>query len=530
MKYLILSFAVFAQVRTGNAQGTNQSPEQNWWSVIYYNLQVKPDFNEQFISGSNDMRFKAVQSGEIMQIDLEAPMILTKISWHGDSALIFKPASHGYLVRFPRAITQGQTETIHLAFEGHPQVAVHPPWGNGWIWSKDQKGRPWMSVTCEGSGSSIWFPCKNLLRDEPDSGISMAITVPDTLVGIANGRLREKIQNQDGTTTYRWAVVNTINNYDIIPYIGKYVGWHHDYAGLKGHLDCDYWVLDYHLDRAKKQFQQVDTMLHCFEYWLGPYPFYEDSYKLVEAPHPGMEHQSAIAYGNDFANGFGGRDLSGTGWGLRWDFILVHESGHEWFGNSLTAANDGESWIHEGFTKYLETLYTTCILGTEAGNDYSIGIWKRIRNDQPVIGTASSDSYNKASAMLHMIRQILGDDQFRELLRGLNSAFYHQDVSSEQIIDFVDQFTHQDFSKVFDQYLRTTQVPVLAYSIEHNRLRYRWTHCIRGFHMAIKVSVDQRTYFFLKPTTSWQALPVAYSKTGTLTVDRNFYVHVRKLP
>jgi aminopeptidase N len=322
------------------------TPERAWWNVLRYDISVRPDFEKKFISGSNSIHFRAVRPGQTMQIDLQEPMQLLSATWH-KIALKFVRQGNAFYLRFPDPLHQGDVETIDLQFEGNPRIAVRPPWDGGWIFTRDKSGRPWMSVACQGLGASVWYPCKDYQGDEPDSGASLSITVPDSLVAVGNGRLRNKCINPDGTSTTTWAVVNPINNYDIIPYIGKYVTWHEDYPGAKGKLDCDYWVIDYNLARARQQFKQADSMLHCFEYWMGPYPFYEDGYKLVEAPYLGMEHQSAVAYGNGFVNGYRGRDLSNTGWGLKWDFIIVHESGHEWFGNNITSNDLADMWVHE---------------------------------------------------------------------------------------------------------------------------------------------------------------------------------------
>jgi len=367
------------------------------------------------------------------------------------------------------------------------------------------------------------------LYDEPDQGVSLTATVPDTLVVVGNGRQQKKIRTGKGTTAYTWTVINPINNYNIVPCIGKYTSWHRQYNGLKGPLDCDYWVLDYNLKKAQSHFLQADTMLRAFEYWLGPYPFYEDSYKLVEAPMPGMEHQSAVAYGNGFRNGYEGTDrISGTGWGLKWDFILVHESGHEWFGNSITSNGMGESWIHEGFTKYLETLYTDFVFGTAAGNEYAIGTWKRIKNDEPIIGTNTSDKYYKGSAMLHTIRQIIGDAAFREWLQRLNKDLYHQTVSTNQVLTLLHQSSGKDFSKVFTQYLTTTHVPTLEYAITGNQFSYRWTNCIPGFNMPVKISFEDHVLLSITPTTEWQQMLLPENRKHP-SIDHNFYAHIHEI-
>lgn len=352
--------------------------------------------------------------------------------------------------------------------------------------------------------------------------------MPDTLVAVGNGRLVRQSSHSDGTVTYEWCVRNPINNYNICPYIGKYVTWHHEYPGLKGTLDCDYWVLDYNREKAGNHLKEVDTMLHCFEEWMGPYPFYQDGYKVVESPMIGMEHQSAIAYGNGFEDGYGGKNLSGTSWGLKWDFVLIHESGHEWFGNSITSNSYVDGWIHEGFTKYLETIYTTFLFGTEAGNEYMLGIWKRIKNDQPIIGSGSSDEYNKGSALLHMIRQIVGDTLFKKTLHDLNKTFYHQTVNTSQVLECMNQTTGRDFSPLFAQYLTTTQVPVLEYRWEGDSLLYRWVNCVPGFNMPVKIVSGIDSGIFITPLTHWQKLFLPNTSPRTLRVNSNFYVTTRE--
>lgn len=552
------------------------TPERAWWNLLKYDLAVTPDYDNKSIKGENGIRFQAVTEGQMMQIDLQEPMNIVSIIWRGKS-LPFTREGNAFHVHFPKAVKAGSIETIYIKYEGTPRVAVRPPWDGGWIFTKDEHGRPWMSVADEGLGASVWFPCKDHLSDEPDSGVSLAITVPDSLVGVGNGRLRDKKANGNGTTTYTWVVTSPINSYDIIPYIGKYVNWSEQYAGEKGKLDCNFWVLDYNLEKAKPQFLQVDTMLKAFEYWMGPYPFYEDGYKLVEAMHLGMEHQSNVAYGNHFANGYLGRDLSGTGWGLKWDYILVHESGHEWFGNNITDKDAADMWIHEGFTAYSETLYTTYLFGVDAGNDYNIGTRKSISNSETIIGTydvnkeGSGDMYFKGGNMLHMIRQIMGDSAYRGMLRGLSSTFYHQTVTTQQVETFISQYAHKDLSKIFDQYLRTTKIPVLVYQSNGDMISYRWVNCVKGFNMPIKVFVGGLPEQWITPTEDWQTIPagtggqiiagrsgqekemtppsqaghraptgpgpgiliVGQTGNGTggdgnLSVDRNFYIVVRK--
>jgi aminopeptidase N len=545
IKFLILIASVFI-MQSSFAQKTPKqfthadtlrgsiTPERAWWNVLRYDIWVKPDYEKKFITGSNTITFKVIKPGKIMQIDLQEPLKINNINWNNQQ-LKFTREGNAFHVEFPETLAKGKTESIFINYDGYPKIAVRPPWDGGWIFTKDKSGRPWMSIACQGLGASVWYPCKDHQSDEPDNGASLSVTVSDTLIAVGNGRLKERKFNNNGTVTFKWEVVNPINNYDIIPYIGKYVTWHEDYNGLKGKLDCDYWVLDYNLEKAKKQFKQVDSMLTCFEYWYGAYPFYEDGYKLVEAPHLGMEHQSDIAYGNRFENGYRGKDLSGTGWGLKWDFIIIHESGHEWMGNSITTNDLADMWVHEGFTNYSETLYTDCQDGIEAGNDYCIGVRKNIVNDRPIIAhygvneEGSGDMYYKGGNMLHTIRQIINDDEkFRQILHGINSTFYHKTVDSKEIENYISKQSGIDFSKVFDQYLRTTKIPVLEYKTSANSISFRWTNCVAGFNMPLKISAGDKKDVFIKPTGNWQKFE-AGSSTDNFIVNRNFYVYTKKV-
>lgn len=531
-----------AQPLHGQRQFTHQdtlrgsmSYARSWWNVLHYDIWVKPDYVNKTIEGYNIIDFDAKSYPEtpLMQIDMQEPMIIDSIMY-GRQSLTFKRDGNAFFFTLNRIQHGGPTRmSLKIYFHGKPREAIRPPWDGGWIWKKDANGNPWMSVACQGLGASVWYPCKDHQSDEPDNGATLSMAVADTLTAVGNGRLKEKKSNNDGTTTWTWEVKNPINNYTIIPYIGKYSNFTETFNGEKGKLDCSYWVLDYNLGKAKEQFKQASLMLKCFEFWFGPYPFYEDGYKLVEAPHLGMEHQSAVAYGNKFANGYLGKDLSGSGWGLKWDFIIVHESGHEWFANNITSKDIADMWIHESFTNYSETLFTDCQFGNEAGNDYVIGTRKNIQNDIPVIGPygvnqeGSGDMYYKGGNMLHTIRQVINNDStFRKILRGLNKTFYHQTVTTQQVETYISKQSGIDFSKVFDQYLRTTQIPVLEYKLEKGKLSYRWTNCVKGFNLPLKVSLKGERW--IKPTENWQTLNLYPEGADEFKVDRNFYVNVKK--
>jgi aminopeptidase N len=410
-----------------------------------------------------------------------------------------------------------------------------PPWEGGFTWTADSLGRPWIVTTDQGMGASVWWPNKDTQADEPDSQ-RVALTLPDPIVDVSNGRLRSTTRHPDGTTTYEWFVVNPINNYAITVAAGSYAHFSDTFPGENGTLTLDYWPLDYHLEAAQRQFAQVKPMLQCFEGWFGPFPWYEDGYKLVETPHPGMEHQSAVAYGNHYANGYRGRDPSGTGIGMKFDFIIVHETAHEWFGNNISTKDLADMWVHESFANYAENLHVECLLGKEAGSDYVIGTRRGIDNDRPIIppygvnAQGSGDMYPKGGNMLHTIRQIVGDDEkWREILRGLNSTFWHQTVMGQQIEEYISHHAGRDLTKVFDQYLRTTQIPVLEYRIEGSTLSYRWAEVVPGFDMPVEVTLSEDDHSVIYPTESWQTATLELANPKEFAVDRNYYVIAKKV-
>lgn len=516
------------------------TPERAWWDVLRYDITVKPDFENKAISGKAIITYKILENEHLgnAQIDLQQPLVIDSIFYGQNklqSAKGIERMDNVYMILMPKNNTNDE-RTITIYYHGKPREAIKPPWDGGWIWKKDKEGRPWMSVACQGLGASVWYPCKDHQSDEPDNGASLSVIVPDSLVAVGNGRLTSKLKNNDGTATWTWEIKNPINNYDIVPYIGKYVNWSDTLHGEKGVLDLSYWALDYNLDTAKKQFLQSKPILHSLEYWFGPYPFYEDGYKLVEAPHLGMEHQSAVAYGNGYQNGYHGIDLSGTGWGMKWDFIIEHESAHEWFGNNITSKDLADMWIHESFANYSETLYTEYLFGKEAGNEYNYGIRKRIVNDKPVIAhydvneEGSGDMYYKGGNMLQTIRHVINDDaKWRSILRGLNKTFYHQTVTTQQIENYISKNAGIDLSKVFDQYLRTTQIPQLQYyyADDKKKIFYRWDSCVTGFDMQLVLMHDDKS-MRIYPIQKWKLLNDA-SFFDARWIDKNYYIRLKEV-
>lgn len=541
---LFTTTALLAQdeplTRADTLRGSN-TPERSWWDVLHYAVSIQPDYQKKFIDGKVTIRFKVLKPGKRMQIDLQEPMQLVRAGTAENPALQFKRDGNVYYINFPKELSTGSVVDLKLVYEGLPRIAMRPPWDGGWIFSKDSLGRPWMSVACQGLGASVWYPCKDIQSDEPDQGAAIFVSVPDSLVAVSNGRFIEKKKLGNGYTSWHWEVKNPINNYNIVPYIGKYVNWTETYQGEKGKLDCSYWVLDYEETRAKEQFKQVIPMLQCFEKWLGPYPFYEDGYKLVQSPHLGMEHQSAVAYGNKFRNGYLGRDLSGTGWGLKWDYIIIHESGHEWFGNNITSNDIADMWVHEGFTDYTETLYTECLSGRKAADEYNFGQRKGIRNEKPVQGVfgvnreGSGDMYPKGANMLHTIRHAVGNDElFRQTLRLLNQRFYHKTVDGKDICRVMSESLKLPLDKIFQQYLETIQIPVLEYYFSENntKVHFRWTNCVDGFNLPILLSENGKQLYINPEAGQWKETVIDPAKTWLAKpaeIEQYFYITAKQI-
>jgi aminopeptidase N len=519
-----------AIARADSLRGSN-TPERAWWDVAYYDLNLRVNPADSSIRGVNHISYRVRQPGTTMQIDLQSPLMVDSFVQQG-KRLEYRRDGAAWLVRLAAPQQAGELQKISVFYGGRPHVAKRAPWDGGVVWSSDSLGRTVIATACQGTGASIWWPTKDTQMDEPDSQ-RVVITVPDPLINVSNGQLRSTTKNPDQSTSYEWFVSEPINNYDIAINAANYARLSDVYDGEGGRLTLTYWPLDYHRDAAFRQFAQVKPMLACFEKWFGPYPWYQDGYQLVETPHLGMEHQSGIAYGNHYLNGYLGRDLSGTGQGLDWDFIIVHESAHEWFGNSLTTADLADMWVHEGFAAYSEALYVECLRGKEAGAQYVIGTRRGIRNDRPITPDygknheGSGDMYPKGANLLHTLRQVVNNDEkWRGILRGLQSTFRHQVVTAEQIEQYISAQAGVDFSRVFRQYLTTTQIPVFDYHVEGTTLAYRWNEVVPGFDLPVRVLVGG-TASVLKPTEEWQTVRLARAQ-DSVQVDPNYYVLTRQ--
>jgi aminopeptidase N len=506
--------------------------ERVWWDVKHYNLNVKVNPADSSITGSNTIQYKVVQPYNVMQIDLQNPMQITKVIQDG-IVLKYKREGSVFFITLFSEQNVGALKVIEIFYNGKPKVAVSPPWDGGITWKKDKNGNDFIASSCQGLGASVWWPNKDHMYDEVE-GMKISVNIPGKLTDVSNGRLQNVKTLKDGTKTYTWVVKNPINNYGVNINIGDYVTFSEKYKGEKGDLDCTYYVLKDNLTKAKEQFKDVPKMLKAFEHWFGPYPFYEDSYKLVEAPYLGMEHQSCVTYGNGFKNGYLGRDLSGTGWGLKFDFIIIHESGHEWFANNITYRDIADMWIHESFTCYSESLFLEYYYGKEAGYEYVRGIRKNIENDKPIIGhydvnnEGSGDMYYKGANMLNTLRQLVNNDEkWRAILRGLNSTFYHQTVTTKQIEDYLSQQVGMDLNPFFSQYLRDIRIPTLEYYLHDNTLKYHWTNIVTGFQIPVKVSLNG-IEVTLNPKSEWSEFNNS-TKIEKFTVNPNLYILNKKI-
>ncbi|MBV7268600.1 M1 family metallopeptidase [Winogradskyella luteola] len=539
LTFIVFFFSMFAsygQLLQDKSNFTHQdtlrgsiTPEREWWDLTYYHLdiEVKPD--EKYISGKNTVQYKVLKPNTVMQIDLQEPMEITKVL-QDKKSLSFKRDGNVYYIML-QTQKVGDINSIEIHYQGQPREAKRAPWDGGFSWKKDQNGKHFVATSCQGLGASVWWPNKDHMYDEVDSML-ISVTYPKGLMNVSNGRLRKLVENDNNTATSHWFVSNPINNYGVNVNIGDYTNFSEVYDGEKGKLDMDYWVLKYNLEKAKEHFKDAPKMMKAFEHWFGPYPFYEDSFKLVEVPYLGMEHQSSVTYGNQYKKGYLGNDLSRTGWGLKWDFIIVHEGGHEWFANNITNKDAADMWIHEGFTAYSENLFLDYYYGKEASADYVIGTRANIQNDRPLIGyykvnkEGSSDMYYKGANMLHTLRQLIEDDKlWREILRGLNSKFYHQTVTTKQIEDYISEKTNKDLTAFFNQYLRDVRIPTLEYEIKNGKLKYRYINIVEGFDMPIEVEIDGKTEW-LFPKSEWKTKTV---ESSDFKIDRDYYIYSKKL-
>jgi aminopeptidase N len=538
---MLLPSAIFAQLpdsvfsRADSLRGM-LSPERTCYDVRFYDLNVRVDPADSSVRGSNDIVFDVVRPFTRMQVDLFANMNIDGITLKGSTSKVsFTREADAVFVNFPKELAASSHQTLHIAYSGKPVVAKRPPWDGGFSWDKDKSGRPWVMVTCQGTGASLWWPTKDHQADEPDS-MMISITVPPGLEDISNGRLHSTEKLADGWTRFNWFVSYPINTYSVTVNIGNYAHFADTYQG-KTPLTLDYYVLPENLEKAKTHFAQVKPMMACFERVFGPYPFPRDGYKLVECSHTGMEHQSAVAYGNWYIGGYRGRAPSEAG--LKFDFIIIHESAHEWWGNSITAKDVADMWIHESFGAYAEALFVECQYGYAEALKYINGKRSNVGNRSPIIGTfnvnreGSPDMYDKGQLVLNTLRSVLNNDSlWFDIMRGLMSTFGMQTVTGEDITGYITKRAGTDLSYFFDQYLRFPKIPVLDVSSwkkgNESGARYRWRTDVKGFHMPIRVTTGKGQWGWITPTTEWQTMSLGDLAPENFAIEKDrFYVDVR---
>jgi len=527
---MFISFSSFSQefTRADTLRGSI-TPERAWWNILHYDLNVTPNASEKSIEGSNTITYEVLKPKNIMQIDLQSPMKIDKVLQDG-KPLQYTSDGNAHFINIQKTQVVGEENTITIYFSGKPREAIRPPWDGGFTWAKDSNGKDFIANSNQGIGASVWWPLKDHPSEEPDNGVTISVTTPKDLMDVSNGRLKEVIENAD-SKTWVWEVENTINSYSVNLSIGDYVHFGHKYQGENGILDMDYYVLRENEAKAREQFKQAPMMMEAFEYWFGPYPFYEDSYKLVETPYLGMEHQSSVTYGNNFANGYLGKDVSGSGWGMKFDFIIIHESGHEWFANNITNKDVADMWIHEGFTSYSENLYLDYHFGKKASSEYVIGVRNNVVNEKPIIigdynvnKSGSGDMYYKGANVLHTLRQLIADDEkWRQVLRGLNKEFYHQNVTTKQIEGYINDKSGIDLAEFWDQYLRTIMIPKVEYSIEGNTMKFRYVDIVKNFEMPI-IAIVNGEEVWIHPTSEWKTKQFQ-SPVKSFEIKKDFYVN-----
>ena len=535
LTFILITISVSAQKNNFTRQDTLRgsiTQERAWWDLKYYHLDVQVFPNKKYIKGKNTIKYTVLKTANVLQIDLQKPLKITKAT-QGGRKLNVVSEGNAHFIHLKKQQKKGSVNSIVVYYEGKPKEAVRAPWDGGFSWKKDKNGNHFIATSCQGLGASIWWPNKDHMYDEVEN-MDISVRVPSNLMNVSNGRLKKIDKHNDNTTTYHWTVVNPINNYGVNINIGDYVNFSEKYHGEDGVLDMDYYVLTDNLEKAKKQFRDAPKMMKAFEYWFGKYPFYEDSFKLVEVPYLGMEHQSSVTYGNQYKNGYLGRDLSGTGWGMKFDFIIIHEAGHEWFANNITYKDIADMWVHESFTNYSESLFLDYYYGKKAASEYVIGLRKSIRNDKPLIGPynvnkkGSGDMYNKGGNMLHTIRYIINNDEkWRQVLRGLGKTFYHKTVTTQEIENYMSKKAGIDLSKVFNQYLRDVRIPIFEYYIEKNQLKYRWNNVVENFDMPLHISIHKKNVI-VYPTSTWKTLKTT-SNNFEITIDPNFYITTKKV-
>ncbi len=508
--------------------------ERTCFDIQLYVLDIKVNPDEKYISGVNYITFKIIENTHKIQLDLFENMKVDSLFlWNSSGThleLDYEREFDAVFVEFEEELQRGEEQTILFYYSGKPKEAKNAPWDGGFVWKKDSNGNPFVGVAVQGTGASLWYPCKDSQSDEPDRGVLIDIKVPNGLIAVSNGKFVGQTPQDDGYSKWQWIVKNPINNYNITLNIGDYVTI---FDNLND-LDLEYYVLRENKEKAKKHFEEdVKPMLECFQEKFGEYPFKEDGYKLVETPYLGMEHQSAIAYGNHYKKGYLGFDPSRTGVGMLFDYIIIHETGHEWFGNSITSKDIADMWIHEGFTTYSETVFVECLYGYEKAMQYINGQKNLVENKKRIIGAygvnkkGSIDMYYKGSLLLNTLRHIINDDaKWWEMLLKYSETYRHTIIDTETVIAFFNAESKMSLTPVFDQYLKYKNIPVLEFQQKGKNIEYRWKTDVPDFEMPVDIHHNEKK-IRLYPTNSWKKFDLKIKNLSEIEVLTDyFYINV----
>lgn len=506
-------------------------PERTNFDVQRYDLDITVNPDKKFISGYNDITFKVLEKTGKIQLDLFENMQVDSIVFKGKK-LSYKRDNDAVFITFPNELKKGSEEKLRFYYSGNPVVAKNAPWDGGFVFAKDSEQKPWIGVAVQGTGASLWYPVKDHQTDEPDRGASIKVAVPNGLMNVSNGRFKGSVDLKNGYTRWDWEVINPINNYTITLNIADYAHIHDNYKGL----DLDYYVLRKNEEKARKHFEEVKPMMDCFQSKFGKYPFFEDGYKLVETPYLGMEHQSAVAYGNKYRKGYLGSDMTGTGIGMTFDYITIHETGHEWFGNSITSKDIADMWIHEGFTTYSESVFVECLLGYDKAMQYITGQQRNVGNHKPVIGIfgvnkeGSGDMYYKGALLLNTLRHIVNDDEkWWKMLLKYSETYKKQVIDTETVVSFFNKETGMNLTPVFDQYLRYKDIPRLQVKLNNDKLEYRWQTDVTNFVMPVGITINDKE-IRLNATNNWQTVTVNTTDLENIKLQKSkYYVRLEKL-
>ncbi|WP_264521595.1 M1 family metallopeptidase [Flavobacterium sp. N1994] len=527
----LISFQFISSQETFTRKDSLQGglrPERTSYDVLHYDLNIKVNIDDKSVSGYNDISFKVASNTTKIQVDLFENMQIDSIIYN-TKKLDYKREFDAVFINFPSGLKTGANEKIRFYYSGKPIIAKRAPWDGGFVFTKDGQEKPWVGVACQGTGASLWYPVKDSQSDEPDFGATIKVAVPNGLMDVSNGRLTGSEDLKNGYTRWDWEVKNPINTYSINVSIGDYVHIHENYKGL----DLDYYVLRENEAKARVHFEEVKPMMDCFQSKFGPYPFANDGYKLVETPYLGMEHQSAVAYGNKYLQGYLGMDRSFTGIGLLFDYITIHESGHEWFGNNITSKDSADMWIHEGFTTYTEAVYVECQFGYEKGQQYINGLKRNIENLKPIIGPfgvnkeGATDMYEKGALFLNTLRHVVNnDDKWWKTFLKYSETFHNKIIDTETVVAFFNKETGLKLNPIFDQYLRHANIPVLELKINNGKLQYRWKLDEKSFSMPVGIKIKGKDTI-ITPTIKWTTSKLKIKSIEEIEVKTNdFYINV----